>query len=194
MLRLLALVTLTLATLAHAQDEWAQPPPVGSAVPPLSPPVEAPINNGRQRPASLAKVPDTLRFGVQFHGELTGGTAGFGGSTSIGFGLARFALLLTPSLTLAPNANVFSLDLSARIYFAARQAGVLAGYIRPGAGVAFLGSTILGNASLGGGGEYLLTRNLGFTAELSVRVGAAPGALSGVVLNTIGSVGIMLHQ
>jgi hypothetical protein len=138
---------------------------------------------------------DPLTTGIQFHAEIQGGTNGFGPSASVGIGFNRVALLLTPTLLLGDAGNALSLAFSVRIYFKSRQQGALLGFLRPEAMVGTAGSnffgsgTIFGGLGVGGGGEYLLTRNLGFTAELGVRYLSNARALT-----TIASLGIMLHQ
>ena len=154
------------------------------------------------RPAPPA---DALTTGVQFHGELSGGTAGFGGAASVGIGFNRVAILLTPTIAVTGTTSAVvspSLDVSVRIYLKQRVAGTLVGFLRPGAGVFFATAPGGGSIGVGGtigfgaGGEYLLTKNLGFTVELALRYsGTTAGPVTGLFgFNTIGSVGIMLHQ
>ncbi|MBL8916852.1 MAG: hypothetical protein JNM17_39480 [Archangium sp.] len=183
---------------------FAQTPPPGNpndwSAPPLTPsPAPAPVQNNRP-PAD----PNAVAAGIQFHGEISGGTAGFGGAVSFGLGFNRVAILFTPSIGLA-SVNSFSsvftttLDLSVRIYLRQRTAGALVAYLRPGAGVLINFASNLvglgGNIGFGAGGEYLLTKNLGFTAELALRLSGVSGStITPVSVATIGSVGIMLHQ
>ena len=151
--------------------------------------------------------PDAVGVGIQFHGEVSGGTSGFGGAASFGIGFNRVAILFTPTLSLAANnvsLFVTTLDLSVRIYLRQRTANALVAYLRPGAGVLFgvavgggVGSSFGGGFNLGAGAEYLMTKNLGFTIELALRVTALTAGsvtTTPVGLNTVGSVGIMLHQ
>lgn len=139
---------------------------------------------------------EPIKFGAQFHGDLVGGTGGFGPSISLGIGFNRVALLFTPSITLNSGSssavNTVSLAVAVRIYFKSRQEAALVGFIRPDValGASLTGSAAFGWVGVGGGVEYLLTRNLGFTAELGLRV---VGSSLGLGLGTFGSLGIMLH-
>jgi hypothetical protein len=177
----------------------AQNPPPGGTNPNewSAPPITA-------APATkVVPAGDVVGTGLQFHGEVSGGTAGFGGAASFGIGFNRVAILFTPTLTVAGTSTaVFTttLDVSVRIYLKQRAAGALVGYLRPGAGVLFTttgGSTgIGGTIGFGAGAEYMLTRNLGFNVELGLRyagttAGPAVTGLFGV--NTVGTVGIVLH-
>lgn len=187
---------------------FAQTPPPGNpndwSAPPLT--TTTPPPSGPGPAAKPPADPNAVGMGIQFHGELSGGTAGFGGAVSFGLGFNRVAILFTPSIGLA-SVNTFSsvftttLDLSVRIYLRQRTAGALVAYLRPGAGVLlnFAGSFVGlgGNIGFGAGGEYLLTKNLGFTAELALRLSGIAGSgttSTPVGVATIGSVGIMLHQ
>jgi hypothetical protein len=160
-------------------------------VEPQPPPAPAPARV-RAPVTMLVANPDAVRFGIQFHGEVTGGTSGFGGAVSLGIGFNRVAILFTPAISAVDNVAAVSLDLAVRIYLHARQAGVLVGYLRPGFGVGTAGMNALVQANFGAGVEYVLTRNLGLTAELGLRV--AGGANTRAQLHTIGAVGVMLHQ
>lgn len=197
---------LSVVAVLSAFSAFAQTPPPGNpndwSAPPLTNPAPAPAPaNGTRPPAD----PNAIAAGIQFHGELSGGTAGFGGAVSFGLGFNRVAILFTPSISLASvntTSSVFSttLDLSVRIYLRQRTTGALVAYLRPGAGVllSFAGNFVGlgGNIGFGAGVEYLLTKNLGFTAELALRLSGIAGGGVGtpVGVATIGSVGIMLHQ
>ena len=144
-------------------------------------------------PTGVVLPTDPLKFGVQFHAELQGGTNGFGTSVSVGLGFNRVAILFTPMVLISSAANTLSLGVGVRIYFKSREQGALVGFVRPevmvGSTGRFLGSGVLfGGIGVGGGAEYLLTRNLGFTAELGLRYLSAGQAFS-----TVGMLGIMLH-
>jgi hypothetical protein len=178
---LFSAVLTSLPAVAQAEPAWI-PAPMPTPAPLPGPP-----------PGPLPT--DPVRTGIQFHAEIQGGPNGFGPSASVGLGFNRVAILLTPGLALSSGTNSVSLGLAARIYFKQRQMGALVGFIRPEALVGSIGSTFLGSGQLfggigvGGGGEYLLTRNLGFTAELGLRYLSAGNALT-----TVFSLGIMLHQ
>jgi len=193
--RALFFLATCLSLIARAQaDQWAPLPP-----PPLAP-----------APTSAAPLPtDPIKLGIQFHGDFQGyvtgaGASSFGVNASVGLGLNRVAFLLTPSIALAGSVTAFALGLNVRIYFKNRQQGVLVGFLKPSALVGtvssgFSSSAVYGGLGLGGGGEYLLTRNLGITAELGISfssigfsAGAAPSGFG--ALTTVGSVGVMLHQ
>lgn len=144
----------------------------------------------------VAPLPtDPIRTGIQFHAEIQGGTNGFGPSASVGIGFNRVAILFTPALLLGDAGNSLSLAIAVRIYFKSRQMGALVGFLRPEALVGTAGSQFLGSGSIfgglgvGGGAEYLLTRDLGFTAELGIRYLSNARALT-----TVASLGIMLHS
>lgn len=137
----------------------------------------------------------TVRTGVQFHAEVLGDLSGLGVSASVGVGFNRVAICLTPGLLVDSTGSLISLGLSGRIYFRPRQEGALVGFIRPEAMVGAAGrggmsfSSFFGGIGVGAGAEYLLTRNLGFTAELGIRY-----LSSGRGLSSTFSLGIMLHQ
>lgn len=198
--RALVVVALCLSFVSHAQDQWMPAP-----MPPPSP--LAPVNANA---APLAT--DPIKFGIQFHGDFQGlvsgaGTTSLGIGASVGIGLNRVAVLLTPGITIAGSLSAVSLGLSVRIYLKNRQQGALVGFLRPSAQLGFIGSSsgfgsssvLYGGLGFGGGGEYLLTRNLGITAELGLvfsSLGPSFGSpTTGLAaLTTVGSVGVMLHQ
>ena len=197
--RALTLAVCCLTSLsARAQADGFMPAPMPSPAP-------LPLPSGPPQPLPT----DPIKLGIQFHGDFQGlvttgaGASSFGVGASVGLGLNRVAFLLSPSITLAGSVTAFALGLNVRIYFKTRQQGVLVGFLKPSALVGTVGSgffsAVYGGLGLGGGGEYLLTRNLGITAELgitfsSVGFGSA-GAPSGFgALTTVGSVGVMLHQ
>lgn len=198
MSRPLVLTVVLASSFALAQEEWAMPPPGGSSVPPPANPTgetRSTDPRGRALPAGLQRNPDLLRSGMQFHGEFFGGTSGLGASVSFGFGSSRVAVLLSPSIVVSTPLIHLGLDLSVRIYLHPRQQGVLSGFLRPGVGAGVTGATTLaafGNVFVSAGGEYLLTRNLGFSAELGLRLGGVVG--SPLALDTIAAFGVMLHQ
>lgn len=193
-MRSLFLCALCLAALtAHAQadGQWV--------------PTPAPL------PGPAAPLPtDPIKLGIQFHGELLGSATGAGVTSlgltaSVGLGLNRLAILLTPTVMVAGSLSAVSLALSMRIYFKTRQQGAFVGFLRPSALVGTAGSfggfgALYGGLGLGGGGEYLVTRNLGITAELGLTFNsfaASPqggGSLSVTTLTTVAAVGVMLHQ
>ncbi|MFO0595231.1 MAG: hypothetical protein U0228_08000 [Myxococcaceae bacterium] len=186
----LALAASLVVSSSLAQTEWS-PPPMTSSSQPTGKPAPAPVASG-----------DDVRFGVQFHGDVSGGTGGFGGAVSVGLGWNRVALLLTPSLSYgAVNTGngvlTVSGDVSVRIYLHARAANLLVAYLRPslGVGAVFTGSfnaaALLG-VGFAAGGEYLLNPHLGFSAELGVRLSGTTGLPAAFA--TIGSLGIVLHQ
>lgn len=184
----LGLLCLT-STAALAQAEWTPYATGGNAPAPLPAP---PPSNLNATPQADPREP--VRAGVQFHAAVEGGTTGFGPSASVGLGFNRVAILLTPSLLLSSMATSFSLGVGVRIYFKPRVQGALVGFIRPelivGLAGTFSGTALFfGGGGLAGGGEYLLTRNLGFTAELGLRYLSNAQALA-----TTASIGIMLHQ
>ena len=171
------LLLCVLCSTAFAQENWTPAPLPATTSGPVGP------------------LPsDPLTTGVQFHAEIQGGPNGFGPSASVGVGFNRVAILLTPALQIGSGTNLVSLAIAARIYFRKRVEGALLGFIRPelmvgSTGTQFLGAgTIFGGIGVGGGGEYLLTRNLGFTAELGLRYLSSTQSLT-----TIFSLGIMLH-
>lgn len=192
--RALTLAVCCLTSLsARAQADGFMPAPM----PPL------PVPSGPPQPLPT----DPIKLGIQFHGDLgyvTGaGASSFGVGASVGLGLNRVAFLLSPSITLAGSVTAFALGLNVRIYFKTRQQGVLVGFLKPSALLGTVGSgfssVVYGGLGLGGGGEYLLTRNLGITAELGLTFSSvgfsSAGAPSGFgALTTVGSVGVMLHQ
>lgn len=175
-----------------AQTEWS-PPPLTTSAP-----------TGKPAPAATpAPSGDDLRFGIQLHGDISGGTGGFGGATSIGLGWNRVALLLTPAVNYATTNGSFSgvltttADFSVRIYLHARQANLLVAYLRPSLGVGAVFSSSFNAAAQVGvgfaaGGEYLLNTHLGFAAEIGLRLAGTTGLPLGFF--TIGSVGIVFHQ
>lgn len=177
---------------------WAEAEAV--LAPPLPPPPQptAPV-----QPTVAVDPNEPLRFGVQFHGDLTGGAAGLGVAASVGLGFNRVALMLTPSFVIG-GFDFIALGFSVRIYLAPRRQGALVGFLRPevqlGAAVSgFGGGALFGSLGGGGGVEYLLTRNLGFTAELGLRYSSLDPArlaagLAGGYFGAFGSFGIMLHQ
>ena len=171
------------------------PPPPQAAPQPLSRPVPP--------PAPLTDPAAPVHAGVQFHGEFGASTTGFSASVSGGVGFNRVAILLTPSLTLASSLTMISLGISVRIYFANRQQGALVGFLHPAVLVGNAGNfgssgLFYGGLGLGGGIEYLLTRNLGFTAEMGIAYASLNPQLgsSGFfsAFSTSGSFGLMLHQ
>lgn len=196
MRRALVVSVALLSTFSLAQEEWALPPTGGgNSVPPAGPaPAE---RTPGARPGVVAPRAEGLRPGLQFHGEVLGGTSGLGASVSFGIGLSRVAVLFSPSVLANGTASRFGLDLSVRVYFVPRQQGVLAGYLRPGAGGGFTSASggplvAFGSVFLAGGVEYLLTRTLGFSAELGLRVGGAAG--TPLALDTVAAFGIVLKQ
>lgn len=169
-------------------NEWSAPPMTGA------PPVKAVVPAG-----------DAVTTGMQFHGEISGGTAGFGGAASFGIGFNRVAILFTPTITLTgANVAIFttSIEVSVRIYLKQRAAGALVGYLHPGAGLLFStagggGIGIGGTVGFGAGAEYLLTKNLGFNVELGLRLSGTTAGITTTTglfgINTAGTVGIVLH-
>ena len=178
---ILSLCLSSLVASAQAEAPW-MPLPMPATPGPLPP------QNGVVLPT------DPLKFGGQFHAEVQGGTNGFGTSVSMGLGFNRVAILFTPTVLISSFASSLSLGVGVRIYFKSRQQGALVGFIRPeamvgSAGSQFFGSGVFfGGIGVGGGAEYLLTRNLGFTAELGLRYLSAGQAFS-----TVGMLGLMLH-
>ena len=145
--------------------------------------------------APAAPLPtDPIKFGAQFHGEIHAGTNGFGPTASFGLGFNRVAILFAPEFLVSSfggaTVNSISLALAVRIYFKERKQAAIVGFIKPEAalGAALNGGSAFGVVGVAGGAEYLLTRNLGFTIELGVRLHSA-----GFTLSTAGSLGIMLH-
>lgn len=178
-------------TAARAQAEWT---PYATGPAPLPAPANAPLPPGDPR--------EPVRAGIQFHAAVEGGAGfgpsastgiGFGPSVSVGIGFNRVAILFTPGLLVSSAGSSVSLGLAVRIYFKQRVQGALVGFIRPelivGLGGTSSGSLLFGGGGLGAGGEYLLTRNLGFTAELGLRYLSNAQALA-----TTASLGLMLHQ
>ena len=104
-----------------AASAFAQTPPPGNPNDWSAPPMTgAPV----AKPAPAVN-PDAVGVGIQFHGEVSGGTSGFGGAASFGIGFNRVAILFTPTLSLAANnvsLFVTTLDLSVRIYLRQRTA------------------------------------------------------------------------
>ncbi|MFT3712404.1 MAG: hypothetical protein QM817_32555 [Archangium sp.] len=190
------------AVMLSAEAAFAQNPPPGGTNPNEW---SAPPMTGA--PVAKAVVPagDVVGTGMQFHGEISGGTAGFGGSASFGIGFNRVAILFTPAITLTgANTAVFttSIEVSVRIYLKQRAAGALVGYLHPGAGllVSTAGGSGLGlggTVGFGAGAEYLLTKNLGFNVELGLRLSGTSAGINTTTglfgINTAGTVGIVLH-
>lgn len=194
---LCALCLSALAAQAQADGQW-MPAPMPTRAPLPGPSVPLPT--------------DPIKLGIQFHGELLGSASGAGVTSlgltaSVGLGLNRVAFLLTPTVMLAGSLSAISLALSVRIYFKTREQGALVGFLRPSALVGTAGSfggfgALYGGLGLGGGGEYLVTRNLGITAELGLTFNSfgasggpqGGGSVSVATLTTVAAVGVMLHQ
>jgi hypothetical protein len=161
-------------------------------------------------PAEAPKE-EAVVAGLQVGARLGMGPTGATIVMDVGWSNSRVGFALSPTFDFnsinveGGTATYGNLGLSANatIYFSERRAHGLTGFVRPSVTVAetWLTTTTLtsvqGGASLGA--EYLLNRNLGFTAELGVHAGTArvPDATTlrgevGVLLS--GSLGILLHQ
>jgi hypothetical protein len=166
-----------------------------------------------ERPASpsgaLSDVASTpLKGGLQLTARLGGDSTGTSLGVEVGYSSASFGLGLAPVFsyltvgegTTASSALALGLGVSLSVYFAERRAQRLVGFLRP---EVVLGQTLstgleprlLFKAGVAVGAEYLLTGNLGFSAELGASGGTAlVGPATGVRVSVGGTLGVVLHH
>lgn len=149
-----------------------------------------------------------LKGGLQLTARLGGDSTGTSLGVEVGYSSASFGLGLAPVFSYlavgegatARSALAVGLGVSLSVYFAERRAQRLVGFLRP---EVVLGQTLdtgseprlLFKAGAAVGAEYLITANLGFSAELGASGGTAlVGAATGVRVAVGGTLGVVLHH
>jgi len=158
---------------------------------------------------ALSDVAGTpLQGGLQLTARLGGDSSATSLSVEVGYSSASFGLGLAPVFSYlaagegatASSALALGLGVSLSLYFAERRAQRFVGFLRPEVVlgqtlISGLEPTLLFKAGVAVGAEYLLTGNLGFSAELGASGGTAPGvAAPGVRVSVGGALGVVLHH
>lgn len=146
---------------------------------------------------------EPLEAGFEGRGGLSASSAGGLVGVEFGYGTSRLAVTLAPTLTFGAaqstvTATMLGLSAAARLYLTERRPGLLVGYFRPEASLGLAAATAVDIAAAeaffsfgaGVGCEYLFNSHFGVSGDLNLRIVAAPAFM----MNTVASVGIVLHQ